>query len=70
MGEPVACLGPLGWTCIGRSDGRVESGTIMHTIRTLLTREAGLVYRAGSCCELDHTANPRSWTGLQSWKLL
>ena len=60
VGEPVARLGPLGWTCIGRPDGRVESGTRTHTIRTLLTREAGPVYGAGSCCELDQTLK-RFW---------
>ena len=60
VGEPVARLGPLGWTCIGRLDGRVELGTRTHTIRTLLTREAGPVYGAGSCCELDQTLE-RFW---------
>ena len=60
MGEPVARLGPLGWTCIGHPDGRVESGTRTHTIRTLLTQEAGPVYGAGSCCELDQTLK-RFW---------
>ena len=53
VGEPVARLGPLGWTCIGRPDWRVESGTRTHTIRTLLAREAGPIYGTGSCCELD-----------------
>lgn len=32
VGEPVARLGPLGWTCIGPPDGRVESRTRTHTI--------------------------------------
>ena len=41
VGEPVARLGPLGWTCIGPPDGRVESGTRTHTIRTPFTREVG-----------------------------
>ena len=32
VGEPVARLGPLGWTCIGPPDGRAETGTRTHTI--------------------------------------
>ena len=32
VSEPVARLGPPGWTCIGPPDGRVESGTRTHTI--------------------------------------
>jgi len=55
VGEPVACLGPLGWTCIGPPDGRVESGTSTHTIQTLFTREVGLIGGIRVCCELDQT---------------
>lgn len=60
VGEPVARLGPLGWTCIGCPDGRVESRTRTHTVRTLLTREAGSICETGGCCELDQTLK-RFW---------
>jgi len=33
--NPVACLGPLGWTCIGPPDGRVQSGTRTHHPNTV-----------------------------------
>ena len=55
VGEPVARLGPLGWTCIGPPDGRAETGTRTHTIRTLFTRDVGPVSVAGGCCDLDGT---------------
>ena len=59
-GEPVARLGPLGWTCIGPPDGRAETGTRMHTIRTLFTKDVGLASVAGACCDLDGTLK-RFW---------
>ena len=59
-GEPVARLGPLGWTCIGCPDSREESRSRSHIIRTLLSREAGSGYGVGVCCELDHTLK-RFW---------
>ena len=55
VGEPVARLGSLGWTCIGPPDGRVESGTRTHTIRTMFTREVGPISGTGGCCELYQT---------------
>ena len=60
VGEPVAPLGPLGWTCIGPPDGRVESGTRTHTIRTLFTRDVGPISGTRDCCELDQTLK-RFW---------
>ena len=63
VSEPVARLGSLGWTCIGRPDGRVESGTRTHTIRTMFTREVGPISGTGGCyvcCELDQTLK-RFW---------
>ena len=60
VGEPVARLGPLGWTYIGPPDGRVESGTRTHTIRTPFTREVGPIIGTGGCCELDQTLK-RFW---------
>ena len=60
VGEPVARLGPLGWTCIGPPDGRVQSGTRPHTIRTLFTKDTGLMGGTGGCCELDQTLK-RVW---------
>ena len=60
VGEPVARLGPLGWTCIGPPDGRAETGTRTHTIRTLFTRDVGPVSVAGGCCDLDGTLK-RFW---------
>ena len=60
VGELVACLGPLGWTCIGPPDGREETGTRTHTIRTLFTRDVGPVRVAGGCCDLDGTLK-RFW---------
>ena len=59
-GEPVAHLGPLGWTCIGPPDGRAETGTRTHTIRTLFTKDVGPVSVAGGCCDLDGTLK-RFW---------
>ena len=60
VGEPVARLGPLGWTCIGPPDGRAETGTRTHTIRTLFTRDVEPVSVAGGCCDLDGTLR-RFW---------
>ena len=60
VGEPVARLGPLGWTYIGPPDGRVESGTRTHTIRTPFTREVGPIIGTGGCCELGQTLK-RFW---------
>ena len=60
VGEPVARLGPLGWTCIGPPDGRVESGTRTHTIRTLFTWEVGPISGTRDCCELEQTLK-RFW---------
>ena len=59
-GEPVARLGPLGWTCIGPPDDRAEIGTRMHTIRTLFTRDVGPASVAGGSCDLDGTLK-RFW---------
>ena len=39
VGEPVARLEPLGWTCIGPPDDRAEAGTRTHSIQTLLIKE-------------------------------
>ena len=55
-GEPVARLGPLGWTCIGPPDDRAET----HTIRTLFTKDVGPVSVADGCCDLDGTLK-RFW---------
>ena len=60
VGEPVARLGPLGWTCIGPPDGKAQSGTRTHTIRTLFTKNAGLMGGTRGCCELDQTLK-RFW---------
>lgn len=60
LGEPVARLDPLGWTCIGCPEGRVGCGTRTHTIRTLLTREVGPTCGTGGCCDLDQTLK-RFW---------
>ena len=59
-GEPVARLGPLGWTCVGRPNSREESGSRTHIIRTLLTREAGQGCGVGVCCGLEQTLK-RFW---------
>lgn len=55
VGEPVTQLGPLGWSCLGSPEGRIQSRTRTHTTGTLLTREAGPICRTGRCCELDQT---------------
>ena len=55
VGEPVARLGLLGWTCVGPPDGRAQCGTRTHTIRTLLTTDTGLMGETGGCCELEQT---------------
>ena len=60
VGEPIARLGPLGWTCVGCPDGGEGSVTRAHTIRTLLTREEGPMWGTGGCCELDKTLK-RFW---------
>lgn len=60
VGEPVARLGPLGWTCIGPPDGRVKSGTRTHAIRTLFTRDVGLTSVTRGCCESDQSLK-RFW---------
>ena len=59
-GEPVARLGPLGWTCVGRPNSREESGSRTHIICTLLTREAGQGGGVGVCCGLEQTLK-RFW---------
>ena len=59
-GEPVARLGLLGWTCVGRPISREESGSRTHIIRTLLTREAGQGCGVGVCCGLEQTLK-RFW---------
>ena len=56
----VARLGPLRWTCIGAPDDRAQSGTRTHTIRTLLTKDTGLLGETGGCCELEQTLK-RFW---------
>ena len=53
-------LGPLVWTYIGPPDGRAETGTRTHTIRTLFTKDVGPVSVAGGCCDLDGTLK-RFW---------
>lgn len=44
MGEPVARLGPLGWTCIGCPDSEVKFGTRTHIIRGRQNKVVGLVF--------------------------
>ena len=58
-GGPVACLGPLGWTCIGSPEGRQSTGTRTHVSRTLFTREPFAAVN-GVCCDIDQTLK-RFW---------
>ena len=53
VGEPVASLRPLGWTCIRPPVAPSGAGT--HTIRMLLTKGTGPMSETGGCCELGNT---------------
>lgn len=53
-GGPVACLGPLGWTCIGSPEGKQWTGARAHVSRTLFAREPN-VGVDGVCCDIDRT---------------
>lgn len=53
-GGPVACLGPLGWTCIGSPEGKQWTGARAHVSRTLFAREPN-VGVVGVCCDIDRT---------------
>ena len=52
-GDPVARLGPLGWTCIGSPEGNQWTGARAHS-RTLFTREPN-VSISDVCCDIDCT---------------
>lgn len=56
-GEPVARLGPLGWTCIGSPEGKQWTGARAHVSRTLFSREQNV---DGVCCDVERTLR-RFW---------
>ena len=58
-GNPIARLGPLGWTCIGSPEGKQWTGARAHVSRTLFTREPN-VNVDGVCCDIDRTLK-RFW---------
>jgi len=53
-GDQVACLGPLGWTCIGPPEGKQWSGAREHISRTLFNRGPN-VSVSYVCCDIDRT---------------
>ena len=53
-GDPVARLGPLGWTCIGSPEGKQWTGARAHISRTLFTRDPKASV-SDVCCDVDRT---------------
>ena len=53
-GEPVARLGPLGWTCIGSPEGKQWTRARAHVSHTLFTRDPN-VSISDVCCDVDRT---------------
>ena len=53
-GDPVARLGPLGWTCIGSPEGKQWTGARSHISRTLFTRDPN-VSVSDVCWGVDRT---------------
>ena len=53
-GDPVARLGPLGWTCIGSPEGKHWTGARAHISRTLFTRDPNASV-SDVCCDVDRT---------------
>ena len=53
-GDPVARLGPLGWTCIGSPEGKQRTGARAHISRTLFTRDPKASV-SDVCCDVDRT---------------
>ena len=53
-GDPVAPLGPLGWSCSGSPKGKRWKGARSHISRNLFTRDPN-VSISDVCCDVDHT---------------
>lgn len=51
-GDPVARLGPLGWTCIGSPEGKQWTGARAHISRTLFTKDLNISV-SDVCCDVD-----------------
>ena len=55
QGGPVACLGPLGWTCIGPPAKCAEYMLRSHCTRILFTKGTTMNANLMECCNLDCT---------------
>lgn len=54
-GGPIARLGPLGWTCIGRSGTHDANGNRSHIVHSFLAMKPQNVSASPDCCNVNDT---------------